>query len=183
MADKKFTLQFDAKMELSNIVGQLKVLQGQLEKMELPKDATKNFEKAFDKIGRDIAEFEIVAARGISSLADTKNVEKAWKQITKDLDGIGATLGSLDGSKIFPKEVLQNIEKANGALDKYLAKLESTKKSQEYTSKVGVRDKASDKQRVLQESLNKATQERTKKEANYVAKKRNSKENGKLSMS
>lgn len=171
MADKKFTLQFDAKMELSNIVGQLKVLQGQLEKMELPKDATKNFEKAFDKIGRDIAEFEIVAARGISSLADTKNVEKAWKQITKDLDGIGATLGSLDASKVFPKEVLQNIEKANGALDKYLSKLESTKKSQEYTSKVDARDKASDKQRVLQESLNKATQERTKKEANYVAKK------------
>ena len=171
MADKKFTLQFDAKMELSNIVSQLKVLQGQLEKMELPKDATKNFEKAFDKIGRDIAEFEIVAARGISSLADTKNVEKAWKQITKDLDGIGATLGSLDGSKVFPKEVLQNIEKANGALDKYLAKLESTKKSQEYTSKVDARDKASDKQRILQESLNKATQERTKKEANYVAKK------------
>jgi cytochrome c556 len=97
--------------------------------MELPKDATKNFEKAFDKISRDMAEFEIVAARGISSLADTKNVEKAWKQITKDLDGIGATLGSLDASKVFPKEVLQNIEKANGALDKYLAKLESTKKS------------------------------------------------------
>lgn len=171
MADKKFTLQFDAKMELSNIVGQLKVLQGQLEKMELPKDATKNFEKAFDKISRDMAEFEIVAARGISSLADTKNVEKAWKQITKDLDGIGATLGSLDASKVFPKEVLQNIEKANGALDKYLAKLESTKKSQEYTSKVGARDKASEKQRILQESLNKATQEQTKKEANYVAKK------------
>ena len=171
MADKKITLQFDAKMELSNIVSQLKVLQGQLEKMELPKDATKNFEKAFDKIGRDIAEFEIVAARGISSLADTKNVEKAWKQITKDLDGIGATLGSLDVSKVFPKEVLQNIEKANGALDKYLSKLESTRKSQEYTSKVDARDKAFDKQRVLQESLNKATQERTKKEANYVAKK------------
>lgn len=157
-------------MEINSLVSQLNNLRNHLKTIELPKDATKGFEKSFDKITHDIAQFEIIASRGINSLADTKNLEKAWQQVTKDLDNIGASLNGLEFSKIFPKEVISNIKQAETALDKYLDKLNEAKKSQEYTSKAFARDASLNKQKNIQESLNKATQDQIKKESTLIAK-------------
>ena len=45
MADKKFILQFDAKMELSKLTSDLNTFKNLLKGVQLPDNATKNFAK------------------------------------------------------------------------------------------------------------------------------------------
>lgn len=168
---KKFELQFDAKMELSDIRKQLGVLSASLDKLEIPANMTKNLEKALKKTLDQLAEFETRSERGIESLADAKKLEKAWSQITDSLDSIGAVLKSIDSSGLFPKEVKKNIEDAEKALAGYIQKLEQAKKTQAYQVEEKKRDDSLKDERAAQELLDKAKKKQMGAEAEFEAKK------------
>ena len=172
MADKKrMELEFYTKVktDIDSVKGIVSTLQNKLDSLEMPKDISKGLEKTLNKVIKNIGEFEIAANRGVSSLADTKTLNSAWKQIIKDLDSIELGLKNIDASKIFPKEVLNNIKQADSALDKYLKKLENGKLSSEYKNKSQARDSSANKEVVLQSELTRAIQDKIKKESAYHA--------------
>lgn len=139
MADKKINLDFYAKVQadVDSVKGVIKNLKAQLEDLKLPAGATKNFEKSFEKLEGQIRDFESLASNGVNSLADTKKVQAAWDKIAKSINGLGFSLKELDAinDQIFPKEVSENIKKANRALEEYQSKLKEIKDTEKYKAK------------------------------------------------
>ena len=142
MNKKKFELQFDVSMELSDIRRQLNSLSESMGKFEMPADATKKLDGALKKTLERLAEFETRSERGMENLADSKELEKAWSSVTKALDEISTVLKTMDVSKLFPKEVKANIEGAKAALNSYVTQLEKIKGSDAYKAKLDEHGKA-----------------------------------------
>ena len=146
MTDKKFNLDFYArvKTDIDSVNDVISSLKNQLNSLEIPKNAGKGLEKSLGHLVDEIQNFETLAKRGVSDLSDTKKLNSSWKKITDHLTTIGSQITDLKGigDKIFPKEVLANIEKADKALEKYTAKIESIKKSKPYTDKLEERRQA-----------------------------------------
>ena len=140
MTDKKFNLDFYArvKTDIDSVNDVISALKNQLNSLEIPKNAGKGLEKSLGHLIDEVQNFETLAKRGVSDLSDTKKLNSSWKKITDHLTTIGSQITDLKGigDKIFPKEVLANIEKADKALEKYTAKIESIKKSKLYTDKL-----------------------------------------------
>jgi hypothetical protein len=95
-----------------------------LDKLEIPANITKSLETALTKALNQLNNFEILSERGMENLADTKKLEKSWESVISSLNGVGAVLKSIDPSKVFPKEVKDNIKAAEDAMAKYIQKLE-----------------------------------------------------------
>ena len=146
MTDKKFNLDFYArvKTDIDSVNDVISALKNQLNSLEIPKNAGKGLEKSLGHLVDEVQNFETLAKRGVSDLSDTKKLNSSWKKITDYLTTIGSQITDLKGigDKIFPKEVLANIEKADKALEKYTAKIESIKKSKPYTDKLEERRQA-----------------------------------------
>lgn len=134
MADKKFTLTFDAKMELNEIRQSITTLKNSLATLEIPKESTKGFERTLKKINESLIDFESLTNSGIETLADAKKIETSWNKISTLLSKVGVQIEGLDAGKagIFPVEILTNITQANKLLDKYNSKLAEVRKGQEY---------------------------------------------------
>jgi hypothetical protein len=135
----------------------------------MPKEATKAFEKAFDKVLKGLDEFEIKASRGVSSLADTKDLERAWKTIIKNIDGLEVALRGLNAEDIFPKEVKNNIESAQRALDKYVKKLAEAKQSEAYKNKTKSKNDLIESKGAYEKELKNAKQRAAREEGKYEA--------------
>ena len=139
MADKKINLDFYAKVQtdVESVKGIVKNLKAQLEDLKLPAGATKNFEKSFEKLEGQIRDFESLASSGINSQADTKKVQAAWDKIAKSFSSLGFSLKELDtiSDQIFPKEVSENIKKANKALENYQNKLKEIRETEKHKAK------------------------------------------------
>jgi DNA-binding protein Fis len=162
--NKKFTLQFDAKMELKDVLSKIETFRSQLDTLEIPEGATKKFEKAFDKVLNSLEGFDVIAGKGIESLADTKDLEKAWKKVLSDLNNLEVVFRSLDASNIFPKTVIDNIKKAESALEAYNKKLTGAKESDAYKSKFKEREQALNKETILTKQLEDARNKQIKAE-------------------
>lgn len=119
-------------MEISDIRKKLDSLTGSLDKLQLPANVTKNLEAALTKTLNQLNNFEALSERGLENLSDTKNLEKSWASVVNSLNGISAALKSIDTSKVFPKEVKDNIKAAEDAMAKYVQKLEQAKQSPKY---------------------------------------------------
>lgn len=157
-------------MELKDVLSKIETFRSQLDTLEIPEGATKKFEKAFDKVLNSLEGFDVIAGKGIESLADTKDLEKAWKKVLSDLNNLEVVFRSLDASNIFPKTVIDNIKKAESALEAYNKKLTGAKESDAYKSKFKEREQALNKETILTKQLEDARNKQIKAEGQYQAK-------------
>lgn len=174
MADKKFNLDFYAKVQtdVGSIKEVVKNLKAQLENLKLPAGATKNFERTFTNLEKSIQDFESVASNGITSLADTKKIDNAWKKISSLFSTLGIQIKDLNSisGQVFPKEASANISKAVKALGEYQAKIEAIKKSQSYTEKSSAKAEADSKAKIAANEWQKQQDILDKKQREYDAK-------------
>ena len=121
MADKRIDLVFDAKVEIGEIRNAIKSLTGALGNLSIPKNVTDDFSKEIGKLNKQLLDFEAQAAKGVHSLSDTKKLDTAWSKVVTSLSKIGLQIDDLSNIQdaIFPKTVIDNIEKANKAIDAY----------------------------------------------------------------
>lgn len=131
MVDKQFNLDFYARVEtdLSRIKGVVSELKRQLGGLEIPKSASKGFERSLESLNAELQNFEALATRGVTSLSDTKKMDTSWRKISTIFSRLGIQIKELGDIDFFPKEVTSNIEKANKALASYQNKVEEIKKA------------------------------------------------------
>ena len=156
MAEKK-TLEFYAKVsaDITSVKNVVSDLKEQLSNLEMPKNASKGFEKTLEKLNAELQNFEALSSKGPENLADTKKIEASWKKITTIFSGLGVQFKDLKDVEFFSKEVTANIEKASKALTSYQAKIEEIKKSQAYKDKVEARKQAETKRQSTTNDYNK----------------------------
>lgn len=157
MADKKINLEFQAKVstDVGNVKTIIANLKNELGKLQIPAGATKGFEHSLNNLNREVQEFEVLLAGGVSSLNDTRKLETSWKRVTTILDTIGVQIKDLGlaGDKIFPKSVTTNIEKANKAMTAYQQKVAAIRETQEFKDKQAGQSDAVTKRNQAQANL------------------------------
>ena len=70
MAGQKFTLTFDANLNVSQMKGALGQIQSALNGLHLPQNITKGLQGSFDNLSKEIQSFEAALSKDITSKAD-----------------------------------------------------------------------------------------------------------------
>lgn len=131
MANQTFTLNFDAKLNVSQMKGALGQIQSTLNGLHLPDNITKNLQGTFNKLSEEVKNFEVLSGKDITGKADfTKLTNSANKivdlftRLKSQISDIGA-LSDSSLAKLFPDSTVNNIQKAGKALSDYQNKLKS----------------------------------------------------------
>lgn len=131
MANQTFTLNFDAKLNVSQMKGALGQIQSTLNGLHLPDNITKNLQGTFNKLSEEVKNFEVLSGKDITEKADfTKLTNSANKivdlftRLKSQISDIGA-LSDSSLAKLFPDSTINNIQKAGKALSDYQNKLKS----------------------------------------------------------
>ena len=131
MAGQKFTLTFDANLEVSKMKGSLGEIQKSLNGLQLPQNVTKGLQGTFQKLSEEIRNFEVQAGKDITGKADFSKLEKSadkvnslFEKLRIQLKDLG-NLSNKDLEKLLPDSVAKNINDANKALKTYEGTLKS----------------------------------------------------------
>jgi DNA repair ATPase RecN len=122
--------------DISNILDSLKHLKNAFDDVEMPDKMTKDLVKSIDTAIQKVGEFGRKSESAIDSLSDSKEVSNAWKSVEKILDALQVKLGNVDATKLFPKEVIENLEKAEASAKEYNRALTEAKGLDAYKSKL-----------------------------------------------
>lgn len=137
MADKRISIVFDASMEVGQIKNAVSRIQKEMEGISLPKGLSTDFTKILSNLNKEITRFEQESSKGTTGQLNFDALTKSGNKVLslyQDLQVAAKQLGNLsdkDLQKLFPKEVVDNIQKAKGALDAYsssLKKIEADEK-------------------------------------------------------
>ena len=135
MAQQKFTLTFDAQLNVSQMKGALSELQGSLNKLNIPDSMGKGIQNTMSQLQKEILNFETKASKQITNKSDFTNIEKSAEKIVelynklkiqvKDVTGMSGK----DLEKLFPASVTQNINTATKALSNYKNELKKAEQN------------------------------------------------------
>ena len=142
--EREIDLLFKTKIQpdINDVKKVVSELKNQLNSLEIPKNASKDFERNLEKLNSELQNFEALVNRGVENLADNRRVEASWKKVSTLISNIGIQFKDLEKFEIFPKSVTANIEKANKALESYQNKLAAIQKNKTYQEKVKSKDEA-----------------------------------------
>ena len=125
MAGQKFTLTFDANLEVSKMKTALSDVQKSLNGLQLPQNITKNLQSTFQKLSQEVQNFEVQVGKDITSKADFSKLEKSADRINNlfetlkvQLKDIG-NLSNKELQKLLPENASKNINDARNALKTY----------------------------------------------------------------
>lgn len=150
MANKNFTLNFDASMNISQIRGAISEMQKAFSRLKLSQGLETNIKNTFENINDEIKNFEELTSKSFHSLSDISKASSSFEKIInyyKQLEKYGKDITSIDKDKFFPKTVIDNITKANKALQNYYKELEGI------PAEIEKSNKALEKQEAALESL------------------------------
>lgn len=122
---QKFTLTFDAQLNVNQMKGALSSIQSELSKLKLPANISKGFQDTLEKLNSEVKNFENISAGGINSKNDLTKLEASANKVLtlyEKLQSQAKGLGNLSSSqleKLFPESVTKNIEAARAALKGY----------------------------------------------------------------
>ena len=124
---QKFTLTFDAQLNVGQMKSAINGIQGELNRLQLPSNLTKGISSTLSSLEKEIRNFEIASGKDLGNKSNFSALERSAARIDslfRDLEIQARDLGnSVDLSKFFPETVAQTIEKANNALKEYSANL------------------------------------------------------------
>lgn len=128
MANKNFTLNFDASMNISQIKSAISEMQKAFSGLKLSQGLNTNIQNVFGKINDELKEFENLTNKSFHSLSDVSKASSSFERIIdyyKQLEKYGKEITGMDKEKFFPDSVVNNIVKANKALQTYYRELEA----------------------------------------------------------
>lgn len=123
--NQRFSITFDASLNVSQMKGALNDIQKSLNNLHLPQNATKGLQGTFSKLSEEIQKFEVAAGKEIGSKADFSKLEKSASKIGDLFGTLKRQVSELTGlkgkalEKLFPENVSKNITNASKALDNY----------------------------------------------------------------
>ena len=167
MAGQKFTLTFDAQMNVNQMKGALNQIQSSLNGLHLPQNITKELQDTFNKLSKEVQNFEVLTNKDLTGKMDTRKIENSANKISslfKTLQIQVKDLGSLSGKsleKLFPANAIKSITAGENAIKNYgetVKQIESTltkatKKVQEWQDRLAGRTAQRDNQAQVVEDL------------------------------
>ena len=153
MADKKFNIIFDVDANIGPVKTAVSNLQSALSKINIPDSFKKGLTDTFTKLDNEIKNFESIASKGFTNLADVNKAEKSFDKVTDLLSKLrteAARLKGIDPNKLLPKETIDKTK----ALHSEWAKLKAAMdKGFGNTAEIAKQTAALDKQRETVEKL------------------------------
>ena len=128
MANKNFTLNFDASMNISQIKSAISEMQRAFSGLKLSQGLNTNIQNVFGKINDELKEFESLTNKSFHSLLDVSKASSSFEKIIdyyKQLEKYSKEITGIDKEKFFSDSVVSNITKANKALQTYYRELEA----------------------------------------------------------
>ena len=131
MAGQKFTLTFDAQLNVNQMKGALSQIQSTLNGLHLPQNIGKGLQGTFDKLSKEIQDFEVVASKDITGKADFRKLETQANKVLETFEKLKiqtrdlANLSGKDLEKLFPDSITKNIQNANKAVTSYSKQIEN----------------------------------------------------------
>ena len=123
--NQKFTLTFDAQLNVNQMKGALNSIQSELSKLKLPANISKGLQDTFEKLNSEVKNFENISSGGINSKNDLSKLEASanriltlYERLQSQAKGL-SNLSSSQLEKLFPENVVKNIEAARAALKAY----------------------------------------------------------------
>ena len=123
MAGQKFTLTFDAQMNVNQMKGALSQIQSTLNGLHLPQNITKGLQGTFDNLSKEIQNFEASLGKDITSKADFNKLNRQAEKVTTTFEKLKlqvkelAGLSSKDLEKLLPSSIVSNINKATKEME------------------------------------------------------------------
>lgn len=123
--NQKFTLTFDAQLNISQMKSALSNIQSELNKLKLSTGADRGLQDTFTKLSNEVKNFENLTNKSSFTSADFKQVERSATKISdlfSNLQSQVKALGSLSDKelqKLFPSDAVNKIQAGEKALDAY----------------------------------------------------------------
>ena len=137
MADKRFNLVFDVNANIGPIKNAVSGLQGALNKINIPDSFKKNLDSTFSKLNSEIENFEALASKGFTNMADVGKAEKSFSKITDLLSKLRvqtSQLKGIDPNKFLPQENIKKVQELQRSWGKLKEQIEKgTNNSTEIT--------------------------------------------------
>lgn len=131
MADKRFSLTFDASMNIQQITRALQKVQSSFNSLDISTAGQKGFNKLFSSLDNAIKDFEIKAGKEITNMSDFKELERSLKKITSIYDRLRteikttSNLSNAEILKMFPNTLDDSFQDATRALDQFKTKMKN----------------------------------------------------------
>ena len=136
MANKKINIVFDASMEIGQIKSAVANIQKSLEGVSLPKNISGDFNKVLGNLNKEILKFEQETSKSTTGQLNFDALTKSGNRVLalyQDLQVATKQLGNLSDKQLanlFPKDISDNIQKAQTALEKYNTSLANSQKEE-----------------------------------------------------
>lgn len=132
MAGQKFTLTFDAQLNVGQMKGALNQIQSTLNSLHLPTNITKDLQGTFNKLSEEVKNFEVLSGKDITGKADFSKMAKSadrvvdlFNKLKTQLKDLGAA-SNIQLEKMFPETVAKNISAASKAITDFNNKITKT---------------------------------------------------------
>ena len=135
MSERKFTIQFDAQLNIDQMKNALNQIQSSFSNLKMPNNIGKNVQKTIDDLQVSLRNFEAMASKGITSKTDFNKLESESNKIVTSFERLKIQLKDInklsgtDVEKLFPSTIAQNIKDARQEILNYSEALEKTKTS------------------------------------------------------
>ena len=155
MANKSFSIVFDASMNISQMTSAVKKIQTEFNKLQLGGSFQKSFTSLLVELDSAIKNFETKSGQEITSKKDITEIENATRKIVNLYERLKIEAKTLSGisnkelQKFFPEDLEKGLKQVKSYLDEYEKTVEKNNKEIEDKQK---------QQRQAQEKLNKAQQ-------------------------
>ena len=155
MANKSFSIVFDASMNISQMTSAVKKIQTEFNKLQLGGSFQKSFTSLLVELDSAIKNFETKSGQEITSKKDVTEIENATRKIVNLYERLKIEAKTLSGisnkelQKFFPEDLEKGLKQVKSYLDEYEKTVEKNNKEIEDKQK---------QQRQAQEKLNKAQQ-------------------------
>ena len=154
MAGKQVTqtIKFNFEGDISNLRGSIGQIEQKMQNIKLPKVAEKGINSDLQKLKTELSKLESKTKGGIIKLDDTGSIQRSGERIKElytSLTNKVKDLGNVSDKELknlFPPEIVQKIDNARAAMDKYEKEIKETnaelkKQEKELERLQGARDK------------------------------------------
>ena len=134
MADKRFSLTFDASMDISQILASVKKVQNSFDGLKINAAGQKSFNKVFLELENAIKDFESKSGKEINNLGDMRAIEKSFGKVLTAYGRLKTEIKNIDQLsdseilKMFPDTLDKSFDQAIKSLEDYEKKVEEAEK-------------------------------------------------------
>ena len=145
MADKTFQIQFNVDANIGPIKSKVSDLRNAFNNVKLPDNIRKSLEATFQNLSKEITNFESLANKGFSNMADVNKANRSFDKIVNSFSKLQTQIKNLkgvDANKLLPIDTLKRVQTLQKDWEKLRAE---TGKGLDTSNIIADLDKISDK--------------------------------------